>query len=202
MKTSATIDKIASAFLKAQAQMGGAKKGANNPFFRSKYADFGAVLEACKDALNDNDISILQPTGQNEKGEDVVITVLLHTSGQYFAGETTIVAAKQNDPQAYGSAVTYARRYGLQSITGLPSEDDDAEGAMSRGKTQTYEAKPKYEKKAKEAPAQEAAPKELPASDAPAAPEKEPAKEATKKPASFRSNKTETKTAAKSKGGW
>ena len=141
MLTSDSITKITPAFLKAQTQMGAAKKGESNPFFKSKYADLSAVLEACKSVLNTNGISILQPhiTEFNPvTGEELhfVETKLIHESGEHFSSKTRIIVAKQNDPQSLGSAISYARRYGLQSLISLPAEDDDGENAMNRkGKT-------------------------------------------------------------------
>ena len=133
MQKSESISKIMPALLKAQSAMGGAKKGASNPFFKSKYADLGAVLEACKDLLNDNGITILQPHGLYASGGAYVQTLLVHESGEYVGSETPVICAKQNDPQALGSAITYARRYGLQSLLSMPAEDDDGESAMDRG---------------------------------------------------------------------
>ncbi len=136
MKTSETIVKIAGAVLKAQKQMEGAKKDSANPFFKSKYADYGAVLEACKSALNDNGITILQPHISQVCGEsvsDYVETILLHESGEFLSSQTPIICAKKSDPQALGSAITYARRYSLQSLVALPAEDDDGEKGMARG---------------------------------------------------------------------
>ena len=127
MKISDSIVKIAPAFLKAQKEIGAAVKGSSNPFFHSKYADLGAVMEACKEQLNSNGIMVLQPvTG------DVVETVLVHESGEWMSSETKIVSKSENDPQAQGSAITYARRYGLQSMVFIPAEDDDGESAMNR----------------------------------------------------------------------
>lgn len=131
MKTSESIKNIAPALLKAQKAIGGAKKGAANPFFKSKYADYGAVLEVSKDPLNDNGILVLQPVVFHD-GKSFVETNLIHESGEFISGETEVVCAKQNDPQALGSAITYARRYGLQSLLSIPAEDDDGEGAMAR----------------------------------------------------------------------
>lgn len=145
MKTSESISKIAPALLKAQREIGGAKKGANNPFFKSKYADFGAVLEACKDPLNDNEITILQPHRILEREGDVVgvvQTMLLHSSGEFIVSETLIKCAKPNDPQALGSAITYGKRYGLQSMMALPSEDDDANKGSGLANTKTVTKKP------------------------------------------------------------
>ena len=136
MKTSESIKNISAALLKAQKEMEGAKKDSSNPFFKSKYSDFNAVLEACKGPLNDNGITILQPHRVDMfEGSSfmVVETILLHESGEFISGETKVEVAKQNDPQALGSAQSYAKRYGLQSIVALPSEDDDGESAMNRG---------------------------------------------------------------------
>lgn len=129
MKYSPTIKAISTALLSAQKTIGAAKKGSTNPFFHSNYADLGSVMEACKEALNDNGITCLQPV------EDMTVeTVLLHESGEWISGSTPIVLSKQ-DPQALGSAISYARRYGLQSMLFIPAEDDDAEKAMNRTET-------------------------------------------------------------------
>lgn len=128
MKTSESIANIAPALLKAQKEIGGAKKGATNPFFKSKYADLGSVMEACKDALNDNDITVLQPVGTDENGV-YVETYLLHSSGEFMTAKMRIASKTDNNPQDQGSAITYARRYSLQSMMFIPAEDDDGEKA-------------------------------------------------------------------------
>lgn len=141
MNKSESISKLAMALVKAQAQIKVAVKDSNNPFFKSKYADFATIVEAVKPHLNSNGIVFLQVVGL-----DGVETVLLHESGEFISGVTPIVVAKQNDPQALGSAITYAKRYGLQAIVGIPSDDDDGEAAMGRPKTNTptqVPAKPK-----------------------------------------------------------
>jgi hypothetical protein len=155
MKTSESITKIAPALLKAQKEMEGAKKDSANPFFKSRYSDFNSVLEACKGPLNANGISILQPHKMIVLPEGnfmVVETILLHESGEYISGETKVEVTKAHDPQALGSAQTYAKRYGLQSIVSLPSEDDDGEGAMGRKQASSVPAKPASQP-AKSAPA-------------------------------------------------
>lgn len=128
MKTSESIIKIAPAYLKAQKAMGGAVKSADNPFFHSKYADLPEVMKACKAELNAEGISVMQPIC----GE-VVVTRLLHESGEWMESDgTRILTPKVNDPQAQGSAITYARRYDLQSLVFIPAVDDDGENAMDR----------------------------------------------------------------------
>lgn len=130
MNKSETITKITEALLIAQKEINTVKKNAENPFFKSRYADLASVIDACKPELNKVGIIALQPING-----DKVETILIHISGEWLSSETNIVCAKQNDPQAYGSAITYARRYGLQSFNLLPSEDDDGESAMDRKKT-------------------------------------------------------------------
>lgn len=150
MKSSESIKTISQSLVKAQKEMSGAKKGASNPFFKSKYADYNSVLEACKDALNNEGIVILQPHKTILEGEnriDFVETVLLHESGEFISSETKIEVSKKNDPQALGSAISYARRYGLQSLVSLPtSDDDDGEKAMARKSASNFK-KPLEEKK-------------------------------------------------------
>ena len=127
MQTSEQIDKIAPALLKAQAAIGKAVKGTANPFFKSKYADFGTVIEAVKSALNENEIFFIQaPSGDGQLVS--VETRLVHSSGQWFASTATTALAK-NDAQGVGSAITYLKRYGLQAMCGVPSEDDDGNAA-------------------------------------------------------------------------
>ncbi len=132
MVMSQSIGKIAPALLKAQSGMSNASKDAKNPFFKSKYADLNSVREASHPLLNANGITVLQPTLE-KNGKNYVRTLLLHESGEYIGSDTEIIAAKANDPQAHGSGISYARRYGLQSLISLGASDDDAEASMGRG---------------------------------------------------------------------
>lgn len=128
MLNSESILNIAPALVSAQKSMGAAKKAAENPYFHSSYADLGEVIRVCKDALNEAGITVLQPVCG-----DLVKTILIHVSGEWISSEgTRIICTKQNDPQAQGSAITYARRYDLQSMLTIPSEDDDGNGAVDR----------------------------------------------------------------------
>jgi hypothetical protein len=132
MNRSDTITKISAALNAAQKEMGNASKGASNPFFKSKYADLNAIREACIPVLNEKGITVLQPTTV-EGGKAYVETILLHDSGEFLSSLTEIIANKQNDAQAHGSGVSYARRYGLQSFLCIGAEDDDGEKAHGRG---------------------------------------------------------------------
>jgi hypothetical protein len=119
---------IATALAKAQANMGKALKQANNPHFRSKYADLGNVMDACLPALNEAGIALIQPTGEDEHGR-FVETILIHgESGESLTCRVPLIVSK-NDMQGYGSAVTYARRYGLMAMAGIAPEDDDGHAA-------------------------------------------------------------------------
>lgn len=131
MEKSENIVKISVALLKAQKKMENAVKTSSNPFFKSKFADLNSVREASMPVLNEEGISVLQPIVQKD-GKSFVRTLLLHDSGEYLSSDVEIVAAKQNDPQAQGSAISYARRYGLQSFLSLGADDDDGEKAMGR----------------------------------------------------------------------
>ena len=121
---------IAAALASAQMEMGKALKSANNPHFRSKYADLSSVTDACMPALNKHGIAVIQPCGQDEHGS-FVETVLIHgESGQELRCRVPLIVQK-NDMQGYGSAVTYARRYGLMSMAGIAPEDDDGNAAAA-----------------------------------------------------------------------
>ena len=124
---SQSIAKLMPDLIKAQNEMSAVKKEGFNPFFNSSYADLNSIINECVPVLNKNGIAVLQVHDGNS-----VLTMLTHKSGEYITSRTEIVCAKQNDPQALGSAISYATRYGLQSIICLPSEDDDGESAMKR----------------------------------------------------------------------
>jgi hypothetical protein len=130
MKTSESIAKLAPALLKAQKKIGAAVKGNANPFFKSKYADLGAVMEACKEAFNEAGITVLQPVS-SDGTKHFVQTILIHESGE-FISDSMMLELGKTDMQQLGSAITYARRYSLQSMGFIPAEDDDGEAAMNR----------------------------------------------------------------------
>lgn len=122
------MQKIAPAFIQAKKEFAPAMKDKTNPAFRSKYADLGACLEAVEDALLNNDIALYQETFEDPVGVTVE-TVLLHSSGEMIRGGKLHVPAAKQDPQGYGSALTYARRYSLMAACGIAPEDDDGNAA-------------------------------------------------------------------------
>jgi len=134
MNKSESISNLAKALCKAQNEMGGAVKDAKNPFFKSNYADLTSIIKAIKEPFASNGLSYSQFPVTSEGGGGVgVVTVLMHSSGEWLESEFYLPLAKK-DPQGGGSAITYARRYALQAMAGIPTADDDAEAAMMRGK--------------------------------------------------------------------
>lgn len=120
---------IAQALAAAQMDMGKALKSATNPHFKSKYADLGAVVEACLPALNKHGIAVIQPMTDGETGR-CVVTTFIHESGETLSCPIPLIVAK-NDMQGLGSAMTYARRYGLMALAGIAPEDDDGNAAVA-----------------------------------------------------------------------
>lgn len=127
MNQSESIKNLAAAMAAAQSEMGAAIKGASNPFFKSKYADLGSVIQAVKAPFAAHGLSYVQfpVSGESSVG---VTTRLMHSSGEWLEQDYFIPLGKM-DAQAAGSAITYARRYALQSIAGIPAEDDDGNAA-------------------------------------------------------------------------
>jgi len=130
MNQSESIAKLSAAFAKAQAEMSGAVKDSANPFFKSKYADLESVIKAIKEPFAKYGLSYTQLPYTDEKGIGVT-TRVMHESGEWLESTFTLPMTKL-DPQAAGSAITYARRYALQAMAGIPAVDDDAESAMGR----------------------------------------------------------------------
>lgn len=136
------MKEIASALVKAQKEFGPALKTSTNPHFRNKYAALDACIEAVIDALNNNGIMLMQQTSLCEDGV-IVETLFIHESGEMMGGGKLHVPAAKQDPQGYGSALTYAKRYSLQSACGIAPEDDDGEHATkSVQQKQAAPAKP------------------------------------------------------------
>ena len=127
------IKNFAKAFIEAQKEMGVATKDSSNPYFKSKYADLNSIREACLPSLNKHGIAVLQPIVQVD-GKNYIKTLLLHESGESMECLTEIIYSKQNDAQAQGSGITYARRYGLQSLVNVGAEDDDGNKASEQAK--------------------------------------------------------------------
>jgi hypothetical protein len=142
MKTSDSIKALAVALKEAQNEMGGAVKDSKNPFYKSNYADLTAVLKAIKEPLAKHGFSFCQFPISDEQGVGVC-TRLMHISGEWIENEFVLPLLKP-DPQAAGAAITYARRYALASITGIPQVDDDAESLMLRNESSIEDVPPQH----------------------------------------------------------
>jgi len=126
---------ICASFVKAQQGFAPALKSATNPHFRSKYVQLDACIEAVIDALHENGIALMQRTFEDSTGVTVE-TVFIHESGQFLEGGRLHVPAGKQDPQGYGSALTYARRYSLMAACGIAPEDDDGNASSKAPKSQ------------------------------------------------------------------
>lgn len=139
--TDKTHKNIASALAAAQSQMGKALKDSKNPHFKSTYADLSSVVGACMPALNANGIAVVQPFTDDESGR-YIKTILVHgDSGETLECRVPLIVNK-NDMQGFGSAATYARRYGLMAMAGIAPEDDDGNAAAKAPPRDEAPAKP------------------------------------------------------------
>ncbi len=125
------MDKIASALVKAQRGFAPALKTSSNPHFKSKYADLSACIEAVIDSLNASGIALIQKQHPQDGGV-AVETIFVHESGEMLSAGVLTVPASKQDPQGYGSALTYARRYSLMAACGIAPEDDDGNAAVRK----------------------------------------------------------------------
>ncbi len=132
---------LAEALVAAQAEMGAAVKDSQNPHFKSSFASLKAVRDACVPILNKHGIAVLQPPASEDGLTVTVNTTLLHTSGETLTSALTVKPVK-SDPQGIGSAITYARRYGLAGMVGLAFADEDDDGEASAGRAPQAAAMP------------------------------------------------------------
>jgi hypothetical protein len=125
------MKQIATALVKAQKAFGPALKSSLNPHFKSRYADLSACVEAVIEGLNGAGIALIQRTSEDLTGVTIE-TVFLHESGEMLECGKLHVPASKQDPQGYGSALTYARRYSLMAACGIAPEDDDGNAATRK----------------------------------------------------------------------
>lgn len=130
MQSSSSINELAEAIATAQPKIGVAIKNAVNPHLKNKYADLGAIWDACSEALKSCHLSVVQMPQPSDDGKLHLETILMHRSGQWISGTAVVPIAKQ-DAQGYGATLTYARRYGLAALLGITQDDDDGERACA-----------------------------------------------------------------------
>ena len=139
MRTSENIDLLATALVAAQATLKSPPKNLTNPFFNSKYAGLPECCDAVREVYRQHGLAVVQGGGEHAEGLHgdgnelavaiVIETRIIHESGQWIEASMPVVLSKL-DPQAVGSAVTYGRRYLLNSMSFLaPDDDDDANSA-------------------------------------------------------------------------
>ena len=161
-------DTLPSVLAKAQMELKKATKSANNPYFKSKYAGLDDVIEACRNVLNSHGIAVTQTVEYSpevtfrasEEREARVVSAQVNLVTTLLYGEQSIRSVmpleyKKADMQSLGSAITYARRYSLQSICCLATDepDDDANAAVG---TEAMDKKVSYKKRGNSQPKVEA----------------------------------------------
>ncbi|MBP2660324.1 MAG: superfamily protein [Firmicutes bacterium] len=135
MARSEQTNELAVSLAKVQGSITHAVKDSENPFHKNKYADLASVWEACRKQLAENGLSIVQLPDGLEDGCLILDTTMLHTSGQWISSRIKMPLQKQ-DPQGYGSTLTYARRYALAAMVGVYQDDDDAnEGTIPKSQS-------------------------------------------------------------------
>lgn len=143
--------------LEFQMKVSSISKDSENPFFKSKYFDINKLLEIIKPVLNEMEVVILQPL-RNVEGRPALGTVLYDIKEDKILSDSTVTLPDLTDPQKMGSAITYYRRYSLQSLLGLEAEDDDGNlasnkvqpGTLGTGLVGAGNNKPKVEPTKKE----------------------------------------------------
>lgn len=141
-----SIKEIASALVKAQRGFSPVLKNKRNSHLRSSYADLLSVIQAVVPSLNEQGIMMTQHTHEAVDGV-IVETVFLHESGEQMTGGKLHIITQKFDPQGFGSALSYARRYSLLAACGVASEDedDDAEQTQTRHQKDAPKVEVKHE---------------------------------------------------------
>jgi hypothetical protein len=134
------MKELFTAFIAAQREIKTALKDSKNPHFKSTYADLESVWDACRDALHKHGLGIMQLTDLDPSGVPVLVTRIVHESGQHVEGRYPLLCKDPNNPQACLAALTYARRGSLAAACGVVQSDDD--GNTAAGHTASHTAPP------------------------------------------------------------
>lgn len=127
-------DGIFPALVAFQAEVGNVSKDSKNDFFKSNYADLAAVKAVAQPFLSRHGLAVIQKPGflvVEEKVYDTLVTKLVHAKSGESEESVLILKPVKQDPQAQGSAITYARRYQFMALLGLVADDDDDGNAAS-----------------------------------------------------------------------
>lgn len=155
MKTSDSIKNIAVALSDFRKKMKQPAKDKKNPFFKSNYVALEGVQKSIDEALPDG-LTYTQEVVSTDNGVSVS-TIILHKSGEYMQFDPLAIPAQKRDPQGYGSAETYARRYSLSAAFGISSDVDDDGNAASQGQPKPVRGSNPSTSARKPAPAPKAA---------------------------------------------
>jgi hypothetical protein len=123
------MKELYTAFIAAQREIKTALKDSKNPHYKSTYADLESVWDACRDALHNHNLGIMQLTDLDPSGVPVLITRIVHESGQHVEGRYPLLCKDPSNPQATLAALTYARRGSLAAACGVVQSDDDGNTA-------------------------------------------------------------------------
>lgn len=167
MRTSQETDKLMPALLNVKKKLRPMVKDSANPFFKSKYLELSDILINLEPILHEEGLFLTQSTLVKE-GTTLVINRVTHAASSQFAESEFPAETSTADPQKLGSAVSYARRYGVQSLFALNSVDDDANAASGKGdRKSNFSPPPKKEAAPEQAPSGEAPKQEAPTPAAP-----------------------------------
>lgn len=129
------LNELFAALAKAQGDLGPALTNKFNDFFKHGYADLGACLNAMRDPLSKNGLSLIQIPQPVTDGSVGLKTILGHSSGQFITSTFSVKMAKDT-PQEFGLVLTYLRRYAACSMVGVAQEDNDADTQREVSDTQ------------------------------------------------------------------
>ena len=139
---STEITELAKAMLKVQAALQPALKDRENLFTKSNYATLNSVMDACRDTLINNGIWLAQYPVPVESGHMGLVTKLTHAESGQWQSSLMVMPLPKADPQGYGSAMTYSRRYALSALIGIVTEEDDDGAAAGADPGQRTKRKP------------------------------------------------------------
>lgn len=141
MNRSESIVKIASALAQFNGEVSKISKDAANPFHKNKYSTLDNIVDGVRPVLTKYGLSIMQIPSNDEQGNVIMKTLLLHESGEFLESEPLKMKPAKNDPQGIGSCITYARRYQISAFLSLNTGEDD-DGNAASGQAPPDQKKP------------------------------------------------------------